>query len=61
MTKFSLDQKPRAAAEQLFDLSRAMIRQAQMLKDLGEAQDARELAVRARELSALSWTCRAAA
>jgi hypothetical protein len=38
-----------------------MIRQAQMLKALGDAQDARDLAVRARELSALSWSCRAAA
>lgn len=54
-----LDQ-PRAA-EQLFNLSRAMIRQAQMLKDAGSAQDARELANRARALDLLSWSYRAAA
>jgi hypothetical protein len=60
MTQFSLDPTSRAA-EQLFDLSRLMIRQAQMLKAAGEARDARDLAVRARELDRLSWSCRAAA
>ncbi len=57
MSKF---EAPRAA-EQLFSLSRAMIRQAQMLKDAGSAQDARELANRARALDLLSWSYRAAA
>lgn len=57
MSKF---EAPRAA-EQLFNLSRAMIRQAQMLKEQGSAKDARELAGRARALDLLSWSYRAAA
>lgn len=60
MSQLALAATPRAA-EQLFDLSRLMIRQAQMLKAVGETQDARDLAHRARELSRLSWSARAAA
>jgi hypothetical protein len=52
--------QPRTA-EHLFSLSRAMIRQAQMLRDLGSATEARELAGRARALDLLSWSYRAAA
>jgi hypothetical protein len=61
MTKFHAVQKPRASAQELFSLSRAMIRQARMLKDAGSADDARQLAGRARALDLLGWSYRAAA
>lgn len=52
--------QPRTA-EQLFSLSRAMIRQARILKDAGSEKEAKALAERARALSSLSWSYRAAA
>jgi hypothetical protein len=48
-------------AGQLFGLSRAMIRQAQILKDSGSGDDARALAGRARALDRLGWSYRTAA
>jgi hypothetical protein len=47
---------PRAAADKLHGLARAMIRQARMLKAAGSHADARALAERARALDALGWS-----
>jgi hypothetical protein len=51
----------RAFARRLHGLSRAMIRQARILKDQGASDDARALAGRARALDLLGWSYRDAA
>jgi hypothetical protein len=61
MYTLNAEPKSRAAAQDLFSLSRAMIRQARMLKDAGSAADARQLAGRARALDLLGWSYRDAA
>jgi hypothetical protein len=43
-------------AEPIHELARAMIRQAKLLKQSGSAEDARELAERARALDLLGWS-----
>jgi hypothetical protein len=47
---------PRAAADRLHGLARAMIRQARILKADGSHADARALAGRARALDQLGWS-----
>jgi hypothetical protein len=61
MSRLHADPKPHAAAQDLFTMSRAMIRQARMLKAAGSPEDARRLAGRARALDLLGWSYRDAA
>lgn len=61
MTSIRVENRPRVAADELFALSRAMIRQARMLEKDGAPADARALAGRARQLDLLGWSCRQAA